>query len=64
MPAGGDMLKNFGRYLQIVGLMTGASALVFGVQTNDPSTELGLMVAGATLFYLGYGLAGRSSSAS
>lgn len=51
-----------GVYLQLVGLMLGASSLIIGMQTSDPNTQLALVSAALLVFYVGHALRNRGAS--
>jgi hypothetical protein len=57
-------MRTFGIYLQLVGLMLGASSLIIGMQTNDPNTQLSLVAVALLVFYIGHSLRNRGSSES
>lgn len=57
------MLRALGVYLQLVGLMLGASSLIVGMQTTNPNTQLALVAAGLLVFYVGHGLRHRDTAA-
>jgi len=54
------MRQLFSQSLQVVGLMVGASALIFGLGTRDATLELKLLAAGMALFWLGHAMGGKA----
>lgn len=48
------MLYHIGKFLQIVGLLVTGAALVVGLQTTDPFTELKMLAVGALVFFVGW----------